>query len=177
MSEAYKIKDPQGIYFITATVVNWNPVFIRPEYKQVVVESLKYCQENKGLRIHSWCIMANHVHMIVSATGKPLSDILRDFKRHTATSILRLMDTNQNDKRRHYYLQEFREAGMNNCHNRSFQFWIQDNHPIELYSNNVIEQKIDYIHENPVKAGIVCAAKDYKFSSAHEDNMIELDAL
>ncbi|SFS83464.1 transposase [Sphingobacterium wenxiniae] len=83
----YAIRDQEGIHFITFAVVQWVDVFTRKEYTDIIIESLRYCQKNKGLKIYAWCIMSNHVHLIVS-THSPyhLSDILRDFKKYTVIS-------------------------------------------------------------------------------------------
>ena len=63
MSRKYKFYEPNGLYFISFAVVYWIDVFTRNEYKDIVLESWKYCQENKGLEIYAWCIMTNHIHM------------------------------------------------------------------------------------------------------------------
>ena len=81
MSEKYKFHNPTGIYFITTTIVGWIDVFTKPVYCDIVIDSLKYCQKEKGLVIHAWCIMSSHLHLIVSSAGKEkLPAILRDFK-------------------------------------------------------------------------------------------------
>jgi REP element-mobilizing transposase RayT len=72
MSRKYKFNNPVGLYFVSFAVVYWIDVFIRPEYKEMLVESLRYCQQNKGLKIHAWCIMTSHVHLIISSEGEPL---------------------------------------------------------------------------------------------------------
>ena len=83
--DRYKITNQNATYFLTLTVINWIDVFTRKEYKHTIVESLIYCQTNKGLKIYAWCIMSNHLHLIVQAKeGYNLSDILRDFKKFTA---------------------------------------------------------------------------------------------
>ncbi|MET3540697.1 REP element-mobilizing transposase RayT [Pontibacter aydingkolensis] len=71
---------PGGLYFLTMTVVDWVNIFTRPVYKHIIVDALRFCQENKGLRLHAWVLMSNHLHLIAStAEDKNLSDILRDF--------------------------------------------------------------------------------------------------
>ena len=79
MSEKYKFHDPEGTYFITMSTVGWVDVFTRPELKHVIIDSLKYCQKEKGLVINAWCLMPSHLHMIVHTSKVPLSDIMRDF--------------------------------------------------------------------------------------------------
>jgi REP element-mobilizing transposase RayT len=84
MAEGYKIRDQEACYFITFAIVEWVDVFTRCEYSDIVLESLRYCQKEKGLLIHAWCIMSNHLHLIVSVKeGGNLSDVLRDFKKFT----------------------------------------------------------------------------------------------
>ncbi|MFT4521148.1 MAG: putative transposase [Bacteroidia bacterium] len=163
----YKIRNQEAIHFITFAVVGWIDVFTRTIYKDILVDGLRYCQDQKGLTVHSWVIMTNHVHLIISAkTGHGLSNILRDFKKHTSVQVLRAIEENPSESRREWMLALFREAGNGNVRNENRQFWRQDNHPIEL-SNNVMKgQRLNYVHNNPVKAGIVTNATDYLYSSA-----------
>ncbi len=101
MSESgYKIRDQNAIHFITFAVIQWIDVFSRSVYKDIVVESLKYCQQNKGLKIHAWVIMSNHIHLICS-TEEPfkLSDVLRDFKKHTSKQIIKSIENNTKESR------------------------------------------------------------------------------
>ena len=83
-NDGYKIRDQHGIYFLTFAVVEWVDVFTRKEYADIVIESLRYCIQHKGLKLYAWCIMSNHVHLIVSAEQGNLSDVLRDFKKFTS---------------------------------------------------------------------------------------------
>jgi REP element-mobilizing transposase RayT len=93
MSTAYKISNPTGIYFISIATVEWVDVFTRKEYVEIVLESLKHCQKEKGLIIYAWCIMTNHVHLIISAMeGLVLSGIVRDFKKLTSTTIINAIE-------------------------------------------------------------------------------------
>ncbi len=89
MSDKYKIHEKEKAYFVTMTVVGWIDVFTRKNHKMQIVKSLQFCQKNKGLEIFAWCLMSNHLHMIVRSSGKDiLSDILRDFKKYTSRSIV-----------------------------------------------------------------------------------------
>jgi len=87
MSRKYKFHNPDGVYFVSFTVKGWIDVFTRNEYKNILIDNLKYCQEHKGLEIFAWCIMTNHVHLIIRA-GRDfvLQDILRDYKKFTGKS-------------------------------------------------------------------------------------------
>jgi len=90
MSEGgYKIRNKKEIHFITFAVVEWLDVFTRKEYRDILLESLRFCQKEKGLLLHGWCIMSNHVHLIASARNENLSDILRDFKKFTSKKLRR----------------------------------------------------------------------------------------
>jgi putative transposase len=136
MSEGgYKIRDQKAVHFITFAVVEWADVFSRQEYRDIVVRSIAFCQSNKGLKLHSWVIMTNHLHLLVSAGGETdLSDILRDFKKHTSSEIVRAIEANSIESRQAWLLEIFRKAGSDNTRNTMYQFWRQDNRPMECYS-------------------------------------------
>lgn len=132
----------------------------------MVVDSFRYCQENKGLQIHSWVIMSNHVHCILSSKAGTLSDTIRDFKRHTSKQILESIQ-NEPESRREWMLHQFAYYASKHKRNKKYQLWTHESHPIEL-TGNLYDQKMDYIHENPVEAGIVEKAEDYIYSSAKD---------
>lgn len=178
----YKIRDQQAIHFITFAVVEWVDVFTRQIYAEIVVDSLNYCREHKGLRVHGWCLMSNHIHLIISVKQNfILSDVLRDFKKFTSKKIVRTIRLNQRESRRDWMLKLFEEAGLNNARNNVVQFWRQDNHPIELTSNSWIDQKLAYTHRNPVTAGFVDRAEDFRYSSARDycgyEGLVKIDFL
>jgi len=104
-NKPYRITDQNGIYFLTLTVVDWLDVFTRKEYKLEVVDSLNYCVKNKGLDLHAWCLMSNHLHLL-GKTREPfsLSDFLRDFKRHLAKRIVESLETESIESRRDWML-------------------------------------------------------------------------
>ena len=166
MSRNYKFHHPENPYFVTFATVNWIDVFTRTIYKEILLDSLKYCIAHKGLQIYAWVIMSNHVHLIIKASNKPLNDILRDLKRHTSKALLTAIADNPQESRKDWLLWMFERAGKRNPNNESYQLWQQGNHPIELYSNEVIDQKLDYIHQNPVTAGWVDTPEHYLYSSA-----------
>ena len=124
--------------------------------------------ENKGLALHAWVIMPNHIHLIISRNGKDsLSDIMRDFKKYTSKKIIDAIETTP-ESRKNWMLWIFKSAAAKNKNNTNFQFWQQENHPEELYSTKFIKQKLDYIHNNPVAALIVDAPERYVYSSAKD---------
>jgi len=166
MSEKYKFHNPDGVYFTTSTITHWVNLFTKPEYSEIIIDSLKFCQKNKGLVIHAWCLMTNHLHLIVSRNGKPLlHEILRDFKRYSSLEIIKAIEDN-NDSRKEWMLELFKAAAKKITRAENYKVWQDGNHPIELDSNFLTNQKLNYIHENPVKAGCVWDAEAYVYSSA-----------
>ena len=166
MSNRYKIKNQEGLYYLTLTVVGWIDIFSRKKFRDTIIESLKYCQEKKGLKVYAYVIMTNHIHLIVSADGEhDLSSVIKDFKSFTATSILKDLP-NSKESRWEWLMDLFRDFAKKNKRNGIHQFWQTDNHPIEVYSTKVILQKLEYIHNNPVRSKIVWLPQHYVYSSA-----------
>ncbi|MBK9980981.1 MAG: transposase [Saprospiraceae bacterium] len=181
----YKILDQEGLNFITCTIVGWIDIFSRQSYRDLLLDSLKFCRKEKGLLIFAYVIMSNHIHLIVQtnkSARQNLSEIIRDFKKFTANGILEKINT-EPESRREWLLHMFRYHARFNTNNRYFQVWQQDNHPILLYSQPIIWQKVNYIHMNPVRAGIVDNPLDYLYSSArnyereNRDCLMEIDLL
>ncbi len=169
MSSAYKFYNPDGVYFTSTATVQWVDVFTRPVYADMVIDSLRHCQTKKGLVIHAWCLMSNHLHLIISRNGRlPLEDIMRDFKKFTSGTILKAVRGEITESRKNWMLWIFKQAGQDNPNNINFQFWQQDNHPEELITNEFIDQKLDYVHNNPVLAGLVDEPEHYRYSSAKD---------
>lgn len=167
MSRNYKFHNSEGLYFVSFAVVEWLDVFTRNGYKDILLDSLSFCQKEKGMEIISWCIMTNHVHLIFrSIKGQNPEGILGDFKRFTSKALVKAIAENPKESRKEFLLSSFRKAAQNSSNVSNYQFWRHDNRPIELWSNKVIQQKIVYIHNNPVEAGIVYKPEDYIYSSA-----------
>ncbi len=147
--------------------MQWVDVLSRPIYKDIIIDSLKYCQQEKGLILYAYVIMNNHVHLIAAAReGFNLSDILRDFKKYTSKKLFSSVEKNVQESRKSWMLWLFRSAGKNNSNNTNFQVWQQDNRPIELSTGEMARQRLDYIHNNPIVEGIVYEPKHYVYSSA-----------
>lgn len=166
MSRKYKIRNEGGIYFISFAVVYWIDVFIRNEYKNIFLDSLKYCQDNKGLKVHAWVIMTSHVHLIISSDKDKLDGIIRDFKSFSSRKLKEAIKDNVKESRKEWMLWMMERAGKKNNNNKGWQFWQQHNKPIELWDNYMLEQKLNYLHQNPVENGFVINAEDYLYSSA-----------
>lgn len=119
------------------------------------------------MEIHAWCIMTNHVHLIFRSldTQKP-ELLLRDLQRFTSRSAINAIQENPNKSRKEFLLDHFKKEAEKSSNNTKHQFWRHNNKPIDLWSNEVIQQKIDYIDNHPVEEGIVFRPEDYKYSSA-----------
>ena len=164
MGRKYKFHNPEGLYFVSFATVYWIDVFIRNEYKNELIESWKYCQQNKGLNIHA-IIMTSHIHLIISAqTGKP-EDIMRDLKSFTSNQLNKAISENPRESRKEWMLWMMERACKKNCNNNNFQFWQQHNKPIELTNNKIIQQKLDYIHNNPVRRDLAKSPEEWDYSS------------
>ncbi len=167
MAFKYSIKDPHDIYFITSTIINWIDVFTRSEYSEIIVDSLNYCQQQKGLNIHAWCLMPSHLHLLTSVTQEQpaLSDIMRDFKKFTSKKIVETIQL-INESRKEWLLDKFEFAGRYNSKIKDYKVWQDGYHPVACFSAEFLEQKLEYIHNNPVKAGFVWEPQHYALSSA-----------
>jgi len=169
MSRNYKFHNPEGIYFVSFAVVEWLNVFTRSEYIDIIIDSLHYCQKHKGMEIYAWCIMTNHVHLLFqSKNGQKPEQLLGDFKRFTSKVLVTAIKNNPNENRKEQLLDEFLKAGAKSSNVKQYQFWRHDNKPIELWSNKVFDEKIHYIHNNPVEKGLVSYPEDYVYSSARD---------
>jgi REP element-mobilizing transposase RayT len=167
MSRNYKFHNPEAAYFVSFAVVEWLDVFTRNEYKDILIDSLSFCQKEKGMEIYAWCIMTNHVHLVFRSIGtQPPELLLGDFKRFTSKKVVQAIQYNPRESRKQVLLEQFSKAGEKSSNVKNYQFWRHDNKPIELWSNKVIFQKINYIHKNPVEAGLVFRPEDYRYSSA-----------
>lgn len=145
----------------------------------MIIDSLKHCQQQKGLVVYAYVVMTNHIHLIVQ-TNEPflLKDVIRDFKKFTAKKILEKIKI-EPESRRDWMLSVFAlSAGKKH---KEFRFWQEGNHAIELFTAIFIWNKINYIHNNPVRAGFVKRPEDWIYSSASNyldlESVLEVDCL
>ena len=153
-------------YYLTLTVVGWVDVFTRNNHKDALIDSLRYCIKNKGLNVYAYCLMSNHLHMVVNCNEPfQLKDVVRDFKRHTVKTIIGQI-INAPESRREWMLREFAAEGDKNARNKTYKFWQSGNHAIELFTEKFVWEKINYIHNNPVKEKFVKKPQEWLYSSA-----------
>lgn len=166
MGSAYQINNQEQVYFLTFQVVGWVDIFTRQEYRDILLASFAYCRQEKELELFSYVIMSNHVHVIMRSKTGRLSDTIRDLKRHTAKQIIQLALTSNRESRRDWLKVVWEYHAKYNQRVSDIQLWTHENHAVELDTNEMIESKMQYIYENPVRAGLVENAADYLYSSA-----------
>ena len=175
MRSRYQIINNSGVYFITSTIIEWIPVFTKREYFDIIVQSLSYCRQNKGLKLFAYVVMDNHVHFIASADK--LSQIVKDFKSFTAREIIK---TAKIDGRK-WLLNQFEYYKKNYKNDSEYQVWQEGFHPQMIMEEEVFRQKVEYTHNNPVKRGFVDQAEHWVYSSSRNyytgDGCIEIDLI
>lgn len=183
MSSRYKVRNRTIPYFVTTTVVAWVDALSRTTYKDIILDSLRYCIANKGLVVHAWVIMNNHIHLIVSVSEpNELPAVMRDLKKFTSKKIIDAIKIHPQESRKDWMVNMFAFVGTNNPKNDMYQFWQEGYHPVALDNDDKIMQRLNYLHENPVRAGVVCEAWHYKYSSATDyfengKGLLELELL
>ncbi|GIK41934.1 MAG: hypothetical protein BroJett011_57670 [Chloroflexota bacterium] len=177
MRSTYRITPESNIYFITTSTRLWVPILFNETIFKILLDSLKYCQKNKELKLHAYVIMTNHLHAIVSHNNHDqIPNVVRDFKRHTATEIKNYLQ-DLGDFSQLFWIKLFhnKERGDN-------RIWQEGYHPIAIKSAAFFEQKLNYIHFNPVKKGFVEQPEHWKYSSARnyllgDESLIVIDRL
>ena len=180
-SENYRVKKQDAVYFLTFTVTDWVDVFTRMNYRNTIVQSLDYCRKNKGLKLYAWCLMTNHIHLVCSIEPPfRMSDFIRDYKQFTAKAVLHDIETLP-ESRRDWMLYRFEFAGKFDNRIEKYRFWQDKSHPVELATNEMIDQRINYIRQNPVRTGFVAREEDYLYSSARNyaglSNVLDIDEI
>ena len=162
MRSRYRINEPHLAHFVTSSIVAWLPVFTKAARCQILTDSLAYCREHKGLRIYGWVILDTHFHALLAAPD--LSGTLSDLKRHTAQRLLDQLESERCEWLLHQL--KFRRAAHKS--ESKHQIWQEGVHPQAIPSDEIMLQKLEYLHNNPVKRGLVAAPEHWRFSSAHE---------
>jgi putative transposase len=131
------------------------------------------------MEIYCWCVMPSHVHLIFRAKNNNPSSLIGILKTHTSKKLQKEIKENIQESRKEWMSWMFERAGKKFSNIKGGQFWQRDNKPIELWSSKVIDQKVDYIHNNPVEAGFVTEPEHWKYSSAIDysggKGIIEID--
>jgi len=176
MRSRYRIVSEHGIYFITSATVEWLPVFTSKPYFDILLDSFTFCRQNKGLQLYAFVILDNHFHAVVS--GSNLQASVADLKRFTARRILEQLRAD----RKEWLLNQFAFFKKRHKNRSTHQVWQEGYHPQWITSEDMLAEKIGYIHYNPVKRGLVSRPEHWLYSSARsfvvgDDAVIELDRL
>jgi REP element-mobilizing transposase RayT len=165
MSTGYQIKTQQNLHFITFTIVDWVDVFVRKSYRDVLINTLNFYIDKRGLQVFGYVIMSNHMHAILYQPSGSLSDTIRDLKKYSANKILELIKA-EPERRREWMLHRFSWNATLRANVSNYQVWKHDNHAEEIWSWKFFNQKLNYIHQNPVRAGLVDMPQHWLYSSA-----------
>ena len=179
-ADGYKIRDQSATHFLTFTIMGWIDIFSRQRYRDLMIDSLQFCRKHKNLLIGGYVIMSNHIHSIWTAPNGNLSDIVRDFKTFTSKAISSSIESEQ-ESRRDWLLYMFKFFANRTNANDNYKVWTSNNHPEEIHSDTFLKTKLNYIHENPVRAGLVTQPSHYLYSNASDyegkKGLMEIDML
>jgi len=156
----YKIYNETAPHFITCTILHWIPLFTRPATVQIILDSLAHRQQTRDLKVYAYVILENHLHLVLQSPC--LSKEIASFKSYTA----RLLIDYLTEQKVHKLLTQFHFFKKRHKKDRQYQIWEEGYHPEEIQSDSMLVQKINYIHQNPVKRGYVDCAEDWRYSSA-----------
>ncbi|MCH9698604.1 MAG: transposase [Gammaproteobacteria bacterium] len=156
----YRITVPQAPHFFTATINQWIPIFTRPATVNIIYGSWHYLQQTTTFQLYGYVILENHIHFI--AQSDQLSKHIQSFKSWTARSILdRLCEHNAD-----FLLKQFAFYKKSHKTQSQYQFWQEGSHPRMIQDEVILRQKLEYIHQNPVKRGYVEQPEHWRYSSA-----------
>jgi len=148
------------VSFFTATILEWKPLLINDKYKDIIISSMKFLVDDIRVNIYAFVIMPNHIHIVwkVKNDRKP-EDVQRDFLKYTAQKIKFDLQSNKPELLKEFY------AGTKD---RQYQVWERNALTSRLTSVELVEQKINYIHANPIRGRWMLCKEftDYKYSSA-----------
>ena len=155
----YKIYSEETPYFVTTSIVNWVPLLSNEQYCKIILDAILFLQDRRGISLFAYVIMRDHIHCI--ASGQDLGEKLRLFKSYTARQILDVLKA-QKDRNVLKIFNTENDNGRN-----EYQLWQEGFYPKQLLGDDMMLQKIDYIHNNPVRAGYVDRPEDWPYSSIH----------
>ncbi|MFM8444364.1 MAG: REP-associated tyrosine transposase [Methylococcus sp.] len=169
----YVILEPDKPHFLTCTVVEWLPVFTRPDAVRILLDSWAHQREHDGLRLYGYVILENHLHYVAQAPR--LDKCLASFKSYTAARLTELLEARKAER----LLARLRFAKKAHKLDREYQFWQEGSHAEMVFSEEVMREKLDYIHRNPVKRGYVDLPEHWRYSSARsylgQPGLIDID--
>ena len=156
----YRILHEHCPHFLTATVNHWLPLFTRPEVVEILLDSWRYLQRESGFVLYGYVVLENHIHLIAASPG--LSRDIQRFKAYTAKEIIAYLER-RNVRGMLELLALFKRVHKTESR---YQVWEEGSHPQLIESEEVMRQKLEYIHWNPVKRGYVDLPEHWRYSSA-----------
>jgi REP-associated tyrosine transposase len=156
----YRIFETEYPYFLTCTIVGWIPVFTRPEAVEIVLDSWRFLQQQRQFRLYGYVILENHLHLI--ASGPDLANDIKSFKMFTARQIVDLLEHHG----ARVLLQQLRDLKLPHKTASEYQIWQEGSMPKQILNNEMMQQKLEYIHNNPVSRGYVDDPLHWRYSSA-----------
>ncbi|MEZ4529150.1 MAG: transposase [Desulfobacterales bacterium] len=156
----YRFTNNRQPHFMTCTVVNWLPLFGKPRIAGIVIDSLRFMHENQRLRLYAYVIMENHLHLI--AVSDNLGKEIANFKSYSARKIIDYLTEHNAET----VLRELRRHKLRHKTDREYQFWQEGSHPQLIQNEEMMLQKIEYIHNNPLARGYVDDPLHWRYSSA-----------
>jgi putative transposase len=156
----YRIFDDGYPYFMTCTIVGWVAVFTRPEAVQIVFDSWKFLGAEKGFRLDGYVILENNLHLI--GTAPNLANANKSFKMYTARQIIDLLESNGATG----LLKQLWALKLRHKTASDYQVWEEGSMPKQIDTDEMMLQKLEYIHNNPVKRGYVDDPVHWRYSSA-----------
>lgn len=153
------------VFFLTTTVVEFAKIFAcGPQYYDILVNSLGFVLKEHRALLRAYVFMPSHVHLVIEMpAGEHISDLMRDFKKFTSTKVRQQLQREEKSE----FLQVLRRnAGGKK--NQVFKLWMDRFDDVVIHDDEMMAVKIDYIHNNPVKAGLVATPEDWNYSSARD---------
>ena len=169
----YIITEPDKPHFLTCTIVEWLPIFTRPDAVNILLDCWAFQRKHSGLKLYGYIILENHLHFIAQA--EKLDKCVSQFKSYTARKII----DDFKDRKIESILQRLAFAKKAHKKDREYQFWQEGSHAELILNEDMMRQKLDYIHGNPVKRGYVNKAEHWRYSSASNyfegEGLIDID--
>ncbi len=156
----YKFGTINAPHFLTNSIVNWQPAFAFPPHAQIILDSWHHLQKHDGLKLHGYIIMEDHIHWM--ATHDNLPKTVSRFKSFTARKIIDHLKTNGPPR----LLRELSFDKKAHKSETQYQLWQEGSHPQQINGLEMANQKLDYMHQNPVRRGYVDEAAHWRYSSA-----------
>ena len=158
MRSRYKVVEA-GAYFVTSSIIEWIEIFQDEEYCEIIIDELKFRRRRNEMKLFGYIIMPNHMHLIISS--EKLSDVVRSIKSYTARKIIDQLK----DRKSELLLKKFEICKQEFKIQSKYQIWQEGFHPKLIMNDKEFEQKIEYIHNNPVKNGLINSPDEWKYSS------------